>query len=93
MVWLRAACLGHLASMPTSLTQDEALLERLTRPTPLVDASTSPPADAPPQQDAAASSGVEKCGSCGPLGDAEAQGRSWSPYAHLALQWRACQKR
>ena len=86
--------MGHLASLPTSLTQDEALLERLKSPTPLVDASISP-GDAPPQQAVAAASsgGVEKCGSCSPLEDAEAQGKSWSPHAHLALQWRACQKR
>ena len=92
MVWLRAACLGHLASMPTSLAQDEALLERLTSHTPVVDASTSP-TDAPPQQAAASGSGVGKYGSFSPQGEAEAQGKLWSPHALLALQWRACQKR
>jgi hypothetical protein len=31
MVWLRGACLGHLAGMPTSLQEDEQLLGELRR--------------------------------------------------------------
>ncbi len=99
MAWLRAACQRHVAGMPTSLSQDEALLEGLMLQQQEGDqggrnAVQGTPA-APDQQ---ATDGVNRPM---PTDMPEAAARlpassgssSSSPSYPLAVQWRTCQKR